>query len=171
MAKVAIKSEKITAFGGIFFVLDKFDSILSSVIDSHLRLRSKLTGYQYSEIMRAIFSVFYCGGTCIEDLNMYLKEVLTERPHTRVQSADTVLRGIEELATENVSYKHFQSAYEAGFSGFATYYALIKLGIENIVVNAADIPTTEKENSPRRMPSILKRSRCRSGVMSLPASI
>ena len=33
VAKVQIKSEKITAFGGIFFVLDKFDSILSSVID------------------------------------------------------------------------------------------------------------------------------------------
>ena len=31
MAKVQIKSEKITPFGGIFFVLDKFDSILSSV--------------------------------------------------------------------------------------------------------------------------------------------
>ena len=39
MAKVQQKSEKITAFGGIFFVLDKFDSILSSVIDSHLGLR------------------------------------------------------------------------------------------------------------------------------------
>ena len=37
MAKVQIKSEKVSAFGGIFFVLDKFDRILSSVIDSHLR--------------------------------------------------------------------------------------------------------------------------------------
>ena len=45
MAKVQQKSEKITAFGGIFFVLDKFDSILSSVIDSHLGLRSTLIGY------------------------------------------------------------------------------------------------------------------------------
>ena len=52
MAKVQQKSEKITAFGGIFFVLDKFDRILSSVIDSHLGLRSKLIGYQYSEIIR-----------------------------------------------------------------------------------------------------------------------
>ena len=43
MAKVQQKSEKITAFGGMFFVLDKFDSILSSVIDSHLGLRSTLT--------------------------------------------------------------------------------------------------------------------------------
>lgn len=40
---------------------------------------------------------------------------------------------------------HFKSAYEAGFSGFATHYALTGLGVENIVVNAADIPTTEKE--------------------------
>ena len=53
MAKVQQKSEKITAFGGIFFVLDKFDRILSSVIDSHLGLRSRLIGYQYSEIIRA----------------------------------------------------------------------------------------------------------------------
>jgi len=30
VAKVQQKSEKITPFGGIFFVLDKFDSILSS---------------------------------------------------------------------------------------------------------------------------------------------
>jgi len=104
MAKVSKKSEKITAFGGIFFVLDKFDSILSSVIDSHLGIRSMLIGYQYSEIIRAIFSVFCCGGDCMEDLNLYLKDVLTERPHTRVPSADTVLRGIEELATGNISY-------------------------------------------------------------------
>ena len=40
----------------------------------------------------------------MEDLNLYLKDVLAERPHTRVPSADTVLRGIEELATENISY-------------------------------------------------------------------
>ena len=104
MAKVQQKSEKISAFGGIFFVLDRFDRILSSVIDSHLGLRSKLIGYQYSEIIRAVFSVFCCGGDCMEDLNQYLKDVLTERPHTRVPSADTVLRGIEELATENISY-------------------------------------------------------------------
>ena len=45
MAKVQQKSEKISAFGGIFFVLDKFDRILSSVIDSHLGLRSRLIAY------------------------------------------------------------------------------------------------------------------------------
>lgn len=40
---------------------------------------------------------------------------------------------------------HFKSAYEAGFCGFSAHYALTGLGFENIVVNASDIPTTEKE--------------------------
>ena len=85
MAKIQQKSEKISAFGGIFFVLDKFDRILSSVIDSHLGLRSKLVGYQYSEIIRAIFSVFCCGGDCMEDLNLYLKDVLTTLEMTKAK--------------------------------------------------------------------------------------
>ena len=106
MTKVQQKSEKISAFGGIFFVLDRFDRILSSVIDSHLGLRSRLIGYQYNEIIRAVFSVFCCGGDCMEDLNLYLKDVLTERPHTRVPSADTVLRGIEELGSWGVTIRY-----------------------------------------------------------------
>ena len=36
---------------------------------------------------------------------------------------------------------HFKSAYEAGFCGFSAHYALMEQGFENIVVNAADIPT------------------------------
>ena len=58
--KGTTKSEKITAFSGIFFVLDKFDSILSSVIDSHLGLRSTLIGYQYSDIF-SFFSLRITG--------------------------------------------------------------------------------------------------------------
>lgn len=41
MAKVAIKSEKLTPFGGIFSIMEQFDSRLSSVIDSTLGLRCK----------------------------------------------------------------------------------------------------------------------------------
>ena len=42
---------------------------------------------------------------------------------------------------------HFLSAYEAGFCGFSSHYALTELGFENIVVHAADIPTTGKEKA------------------------
>ena len=42
---------------------------------------------------------------------------------------------------------HYKSAYEAGFCGFSVHYALTELGFENIVVHAADIPTTGKEKA------------------------
>ena len=41
MAKVLIKSEKLTPFGGIFSIMEKFDSMLSPVIDSTLGQRCR----------------------------------------------------------------------------------------------------------------------------------
>ena len=48
MAKVAIKSEKLTPFGGISSIMELFDSKLSSAIDSTLGMRCKDTSkYMY----------------------------------------------------------------------------------------------------------------------------
>ena len=41
MAKIQIKSEKLTPFGGMFSFMEQFDSTLSSVIDSTLGLRCR----------------------------------------------------------------------------------------------------------------------------------
>ena len=49
MAKIQIKSEKLTPFGGFFSIMEQFDSTLSSVIDSTLGLRCGSVGYQYIE--------------------------------------------------------------------------------------------------------------------------
>lgn len=43
----------------------------------------------------------------------------------------------------------YHSAYEAGFSGFWLHKELLRLGIDSIVVNAADIPTTDKERKQK----------------------
>lgn len=104
MAKLQIKYDNITPNGSIFYIFDQFDKYLSSLIDMKLGIRSQSVGYQYSEIFRAIFGVFFCGGSCIEDLNSYLIEDFRQRPSTNVPSPDTVLRGISELATENITY-------------------------------------------------------------------
>ena len=37
MAKVQIKSEKLTPFGGIFSIMEQFASMLSPIIDQTLR--------------------------------------------------------------------------------------------------------------------------------------
>jgi len=39
MAKVAIKSDKMTSFGGIFAMVGKIDSMTEDVMDSTLRRR------------------------------------------------------------------------------------------------------------------------------------
>ena len=41
MAKVAIKSEKLTPFGGIFSIMEQFDSMLSPIIDQTLGQRCR----------------------------------------------------------------------------------------------------------------------------------
>lgn len=56
MAKIQIKSEKLTPLGGIFSIMEQFDSTLSSVIDPTLGLRCRSFGYQYSEIIRSLMS-------------------------------------------------------------------------------------------------------------------
>ena len=104
MAKIQIKSEKLTPFGGIFSIMEYFDSMLSSAIDSSLGRRSKLAGYQYSEIVRSLMCVYFCGGSCIEDVTSHLMKHLSLHPRLRTCSADTILRAIKELTTENISY-------------------------------------------------------------------
>ena len=104
MAKIQIKSEKLTPFGGIFSIMEQFDSMLSSVIDSTLGLRCKLYGYQYSEIFRSLMCVYFCGGSCIEDVSAHLMKHLSLHPKLRTCSADTILLAIEELTCENTTY-------------------------------------------------------------------
>lgn len=40
---------------------------------------------------------------------------------------------------------NYFSAYEAGFCGTSSHTSLCELGINNFIVNAADIPNTDKE--------------------------
>ena len=105
MAKVQIKSEKLTPFGGIFSIMEKFDSMLSPVIDSTLGQRCRsIIGYKYSEIVRSLMSVYFCGGSCVEDVTTHLMYHLSLHPTLRTCSADTILRAIKELTQDNISY-------------------------------------------------------------------
>ena len=104
MAKVQIKSEKITPFGGIFPVREQFSHFVGPVIDKVLGLRCTSYGYQYSEIVGSLSSVYFCGGDCVEDVTSHLMPHLSLHPTLRTCSSDTILRGISELATANTAY-------------------------------------------------------------------
>ena len=70
MAKVNIKSEKITPFGGIYYASKAFYALsLDKVINGTLGVRSSTyNGYQWDEIMSAMSDVFLCGGSYSEDI-------------------------------------------------------------------------------------------------------
>ena len=75
--------------------MEKFDSMLSPVIDSTLGQRcSSIFGYQFSEIVRSLMSVYFCGGSCVEDVTSQLMRHLSYHPTLRTCSSDTILRAI-----------------------------------------------------------------------------
>ena len=84
--------------------MEQFDALLSDVIDSTLGLRSRTYGYQYSEIIRSLMSIYFCGGSCIEDVTTHLMNHLSLHPTLHTCSSDTILRAIKELTQENISY-------------------------------------------------------------------
>jgi len=86
--------------------------------------------------------------------------------HKKSWSVTIVVNGIEHrtftqppdpIALHNYLQRNFpggsyHSAYEAGFCGYDIHRQLNSEGIENIVINAADIPTTQKDKLQKRDP-------------------
>lgn len=71
--KIQKLNNKVSPFSGISFVNHTFEKIsISQLIDSELGERVKLFGYQYSDIIKNLTSVFLGGGDCIEDINTHL---------------------------------------------------------------------------------------------------
>ena len=104
MAKIQIKSEKLTPFGGIIHVMDLFERHLSHIIDETLGKRSVSIGYDYSEIIRSLMCVCFCGGSCVEDVSNHLMGHLSLHPLLRTCSSDTILRMMNELSCDNITY-------------------------------------------------------------------
>ena len=102
MPKIVKLSKNITPFAGISYVnAEFFRSGLAQLIDTELGSRSKEAKYAYSDIFRTWFNLFLCGGECAEDVQVHLRPTLAQIPDHPVPSADTLLLGIKELATDN----------------------------------------------------------------------
>lgn len=84
--------------------MEEFDRILGPIVTSTLGSRVRSAGFQYHEILRALMCVFFCGGTCIEDISKHLRRSLSLHPSLRTCSSDTILRAIEELTEEDITY-------------------------------------------------------------------
>lgn len=58
-------------------------------------------------------------------------------------------RDLARYLKRNFPGCNYYSAYEAGFCGFSVHNSLIENGINNIIANPSDIPTTDKERKQK----------------------
>lgn len=78
-----------------------------------------------------------------------LTDNLVHKTFTQPACADT----LSNYLNRNFPCSDYYSVYEAGFCGFWTHYKLKEMGINNIVINPADVPTTQKEHLQKDDPT------------------
>ena len=78
-------------------------------------------------------------------LNSWNVTLLSEYMHLNTFNQPGKAESLFKHLNENYPGAAYFSVYEAGFCGFHIHYDLQKLGINNILVNPVDVPTTEKE--------------------------
>ena len=106
MAKVAIKNMNITSFGGIYHIMDVFSKLgFEKLTESVLGKRgSSGKAFSHGSIFGSLFFSYLCGGEYLEDINVLIGQ-FRQRPDTLLPGADTVGRGLKELAEKNIVYK------------------------------------------------------------------
>jgi len=104
--KITHSDKNISPFGGFNFCYDFLKkSGLPNLIDEHLGKRVLTKGFDYSEIFTNHLAIFLHGADCAEDINEHLRGTLKQVKGMSVCSADTILRGIKELATPTLAHK------------------------------------------------------------------
>ncbi len=95
----------------------------------------------------------YSGENIYVGLDTHLKNwkstVLVGNTFFKTFSHDPDAGTLLKYLRKNFPGGNYFTAYEASFSGFGAHRELTKLGITNIVVNPADIPTTDKERKQK----------------------
>lgn len=76
---------------------------LGRLVDSRLNVRCVSYGYQYSDIMLALF-IYLCGGDHLEDITTVLNKYLCTAPGAKIPSSDTIARGLKELRSMSIAY-------------------------------------------------------------------
>src|SRR5690554_5126159 len=94
-----LKSNNISAFGGLNFVIEEFDKKkLGKILNENLPKLSAQSQYDWKDLLYSFWSVFFCGGDCAEDLSGNFKPNLSQSPKLKVPSPDRVLNRLKELA-------------------------------------------------------------------------
>ena len=91
----------------------------------------------------------FSGQNIYVGIDVHLKSwsvtVLSEYSVLKKFTQDPEPKVLYNFLSANYPKASYHSVYEAGFSGFWIHEQLVRFGINNIVVNPADVPTMSKE--------------------------
>ena len=107
MAKIQLKSDKITPFGGLYSIFNQFNrSGVRKTVDSFLGSRScDPKAFSYGDVFASLFASYLCGGDCIEDV-MEVKSFWNGHDGIRIASSDTIERTLRKLSCDNITYEN-----------------------------------------------------------------
>ena len=128
MMKIVKSSQQITPYGGLTFVFQELEhKQIGQLVNNYLPQLPKQSTYSWKDIIYSLWSIPFCGGDSIEDLNINLKQYLKTIPYFKISSSDSVLRRLKEMAkpTKTLVSKYYGKSHE-----FSINMALNKLNIK-----------------------------------------
>ncbi len=100
-----VNSSKISPFGGLNFVIEKLDQFgIGDLLEKELPDLPPQCTYRWKDILYSFWSVFFCGGDCIEDLETHLKVAFEKNPMVKLPSPDRVLDRMKELSVPQCEF-------------------------------------------------------------------
>ena len=102
---------------------------------------------------RQVKTIDFIGQNIYTGIDSHLKNwrvtIMLEHIEHKTFSQDPSAEKLAKYLRKKFPGANYYSAYEVGFLGFSIQHSLIENGINNIVVNPADIPTTDKERKQK----------------------
>lgn len=100
-----------------------------------------------------VSTIRFDGQTIFIGIDVHVKSwsvtLLTENNLKKTFSQNPSVMSLHNYLQKSFPGATYHSAYEAGFCGMSIHRELVKYGIHNIVVNPADVPTTDKERKQK----------------------
>ncbi len=101
-----INSTHVNPFGGLNFVLEEFEQQgIGELLEQNLPKLPNQCKYSWKDILYAFWSIYFCGGDCIEDIATNLKKFLEEIPYLQIPSPDRILDRFKELSLPKTTIK------------------------------------------------------------------
>jgi hypothetical protein len=93
------QSSHLSPFGGLNFVLEELEKLkIDQLLNNCLPKLSGNSHYTWKDLIFSFWSVYFCGGSCVEDIGDNFRDFLKDSPFIKPPSPDRVLSRFKDLS-------------------------------------------------------------------------